>query len=98
MLVSDIEEFEEILSKHFYILSKKLLTLSNCYTDWLVKYLRKNQNPINTLVTSYLIKKTNKLSENVQVFFYFSFYHLAVVKIILKLKSMTKIIILFNLL
>jgi len=69
----DIEEFEEILTKHFHIYSKKLLTLSNCHTDWLVKYLRKNKKPINTLVTSYLIKKTNKLSEGVQVFFLLQF-------------------------
>ena len=65
----DIEKFEEILTKHFHRYSKKLLILTNCHTDWLVKYLRKNKKPMNTLVTSYLIKKINKLSEGVQVFF-----------------------------
>lgn len=69
----DIQEFEQILTKHFHTHSKKLLTLSNCHTDWLVKYLRKTKKPINSLVTSYLIKKINKLSEGVQVFFLLQF-------------------------
>ena len=64
----DIEQFEEILTKHFYTYSKKVLTLNYCFTDWLNKYLRKNKKPINSLVTSYLKKKTNKLSENFKIF------------------------------
>jgi hypothetical protein len=65
----DIEQFEEILTKHFYTYSKKVLTLNDCYTDWLIKYLRKNQKPTNSFVTTYLKKnQTNKLSENVKFF------------------------------
>ena len=65
----DTEQFEEILTKHFYTYSKKVLTLNDCYTDWLIKYLRKDEKPINSLVTSYLKKTTtNKLSENVKIF------------------------------
>jgi len=69
----DIEEFEEILTKHFHTYSKKLLTLNNCHTDWLVKYSRKTTKPINSLVTTYFIKKINKLSEGLQVFFLLQF-------------------------
>ena len=43
----DIEQFEKVLTKHFYTYSKKVLTLNDCYTDWLIKYLRKNEKPIN---------------------------------------------------
>lgn len=53
----DIEQFEKILTKHFYTYSKKVLTLNDCYTDWLIKYLRKNEKPTSLLVTSYLKKK-----------------------------------------
>ena len=56
----DIEQFEKVLTKHFYTYSKKVLTFNDCYTDWLIKYLRKNEKPINLLVTSYLKKKKNE--------------------------------------
>ena len=65
----DIEQFEQILTKHFYTYSKKVLTLNDCYTDWLIKYFRKNHKPISALVTSYFKKKeTNELSENLKIF------------------------------
>lgn len=56
----DIEQFEEILTKHFYTYSKKVLTLNYCYTDWLIKYFRKNDKPISALVTSYSKKKRDE--------------------------------------
>lgn len=65
----DIEQFEKILTKHFSTYSKKVLTLNDCYTNWLIKYLRKNEKPKNLLVTSYLKrKKTNKFSEDLKLF------------------------------
>lgn len=65
----DIEQFEKVLTEHFYTYSKKVLTLNDCYTDWLIKYLRKNEKPLNLLVTSYLKKKkTNNLSEYIKLF------------------------------
>ena len=65
----DIEQFEKVLTKHFYTYSKKVLPLNNCYTNWVIQYLRKNEKPINRLVTSYLKKKkTNKFSEDVKIF------------------------------
>ena len=65
----DIEQFEKVLTKHFYSYSRKVLTLNDCYTDWLIKYLRKNEKPINLLVTSYFKeKKTNPLSEDIKLF------------------------------
>ena len=53
----EIEQFEKVLTIHFYNYSKKVLPLNNCYTDWLIKYLRKSEKPRNLLVTSYLKKK-----------------------------------------
>ena len=50
----DIKQFEETLTKHFYTHSKKLLIFDNCYTDWLIKYFRKNSKPVGPLATSYL--------------------------------------------
>ena len=65
----DIQRFEEILTKHFYTWSRKVLTLNDYYTDWLIKYFRKSYKPRGSLVTSYLKKKdTNQLSENVKIF------------------------------
>lgn len=64
----DIEQFEKVLTKHFYTYSKKVLTLNDCYTDWLIRYLRKNEKPENLLVTSYLKKKAKSLSEDVKLF------------------------------
>lgn len=64
-----IEQFEEILTKYFYTYSKKVLTLNDCYTHWLIRYFRKNDKPRSSLVTSYLKKKkTNELSKNVKFF------------------------------
>ena len=65
----NIQQFEEILTKHFYTHSKKVLIFDDCYTDWLIKYFRKNHKPISSLVTSYLKeKKINELSENETIF------------------------------
>lgn len=50
----DIKQFEETLTKHFYTHFKKVLTFDDCYTDWLIKYFRKNNKLVGFLVTSYL--------------------------------------------
>lgn len=38
-----IPEFEQILTKHFYNYSNKILTLDQVYRDWLIKYLRRKE-------------------------------------------------------
>ena len=57
-LFSDqIEEFEDILTKHFYQQYRNSVVLDFCYTDWLLIWLRKisqDQKPFNSLVSSYL--------------------------------------------
>ena len=73
LFCSDTEQFEKILIKHFYTHSKKVLTLNNFYKDWLIKYLRKNEKPIDSLVTSYIRKKIKKLYEDLQNFFLLQF-------------------------
>ena len=50
----NIKQFEETLTKHFYTHSKKVLIFDDCYTDWLIKYFRKNSKPVGPLATSYL--------------------------------------------
>ena len=58
LLINDIEKFEEKFTKHFYMYSKKVLTFDNYYTAWLIKYFRKTDKPINSLVTSYFQEET----------------------------------------
>jgi hypothetical protein len=38
-----IPEFEQILTKHFYNHSNKILVLDQLYTDWLIKYLEEKK-------------------------------------------------------
>ncbi len=38
-----IPEFEQILTKHFYNYSTKILVLDQVYTDWLIQYLRRKE-------------------------------------------------------
>jgi hypothetical protein len=74
LLVNRIEEFEEKLIKHFYMYSKKVLTLNDYYTDWLINYFRKTDKPINSLVTSYFRKQNTKnLSKKVNIFIFLQF-------------------------
>ena len=57
----DIKQFEERLTKHFYMYSKKVLTFNHCYTDWLVRYFRKKSyTNKNKLITNDLFKKTDR--------------------------------------
>ena len=57
----DIKQFEERLTKHFYMYSKKVLTFNHCYTDWLVRYFRKKSyTNKNKLITTDLFKKTGR--------------------------------------
>jgi hypothetical protein len=56
LLIDPIKDFEDKLPRHFSTYSKKVLVLDDCYTDWLIHYSRKNDKPINSLVTSYLTK------------------------------------------
>lgn len=55
----DIKQFEERLTKHFYMYSKKVLIFNDCYTDRLIRYFRKNNTPIkiNPLLTTYFKKR-----------------------------------------
>lgn len=69
LMLNAIEEFEEQLTKHFYMYSKKVLAFHDYYTDWLVDYFRKTDKPIDSLVTSYLQNQViNNLSEQVTFF------------------------------
>ena len=52
-----IREFEHKLTIHFYSHSKKILVFHDCYTDWLIDYFRKEDKPINSLVSTYFKKK-----------------------------------------
>lgn len=58
------------MTKHFYTYSKKVLIFNHCYTDWLIRYFRKNHTPIkvNSLLTTYLKKQTDESFENVKIF------------------------------
>ena len=58
------KEFEDILTRHFYTYSKKVLVLDDSYTGWLIDYFRKTDKPINSLVTSYLTKSNFGTIEN----------------------------------
>lgn len=76
LFANQIEEFEDRLSQHFLKKSVKYLVLNFCYTDWLVKLLRKivqrpKFNP--GLVTDYLGKsKLNSFPENKVTYQYHS--------------------------
>jgi|AntRauTorckE5430_2_1112549.scaffolds.fasta_scaffold05904_4 hypothetical protein len=72
LLCYEVEKFEKILTRHFYMYSKKVLRLNN-YTNWLIKYLRKNHKPIDFLVTSYFKQTTNKLPESEKIFTFLQF-------------------------
>ena len=67
LLCYEIEKFEKLLTRHFYMYSKKVLGLNN-YTNWLIKYLRKSHKPIDLLVTSYFKQTTNELPEIEKIF------------------------------
>jgi hypothetical protein len=67
LFVGQIEEFEEILTQHFYRQFKDSLVQNTCYTDWLLINLRKTlqkKKPKNSLVSTYL--KNNKLHSVVE--------------------------------
>ena len=72
LFANQIEEFEDRLSQHFLKQSFKYLVLNFCYTDWLVKLLRKivqrpKFNP--GLVTDYLGKsKLNSFADKESLF------------------------------
>ena len=75
-LVNDqIQEFEHILTKHFYNHSNKILLLDQVYTDWLriglrkIVSIQKSESPSNSLVNSYL-RKDNFLSSFLVCFSY----------------------------
>jgi hypothetical protein len=69
LFIDHPENFEDTLTRHFYKHSKKVLLLDNLYTDWLIHYSRKADKPINSLVTSYLIKSDfDTIANKTQVF------------------------------
>lgn len=70
-----IEEFEERLPKHFYAYSKKILTFHDYYTDWLIRFHRKTDKPMNSLVTTYLKKQNHpSLSQFSEFFMLLQFF------------------------
>jgi hypothetical protein len=77
LFANQIEEFEDRLSQHFLKQSVKYLVLNFCYTNWLVKLLRKivqrpKFNP--SLVTDYLGKsKLNSFTDKESLFRFLQF-------------------------
>jgi len=58
------KNFEDILTRHFYEHSKKVLVLDDLYTAWLIHYSRKTHKSINSLVTSYFTSKNLQTIKN----------------------------------
>jgi hypothetical protein len=63
-----IPEFEQILTKHFYKHSNKILALDQVYTDWLVKYLRRKEKQDDGFLLPFFNQNSLSLSDTKGVF------------------------------
>lgn len=63
-----IPEFEQILTKHFYNHSNKILVLHQVYTDWLIKYLRRKEKQHAGFLLPFFNQNSLSLSETKKVF------------------------------
>ena len=63
-----IPEFEQILTKHFYNYSNKILVLDQLYTDWLIKYLRRKENQDAGFLLPFFNQNSLSLSDTKKVF------------------------------
>ena len=64
LFIGHLKNFEDKLKRHFYAHFKKILILDDSYTDWLIDYSRKIEQPINYLMTSYLTSNNLQTIEN----------------------------------
>ena len=48
-----IKKFEQIMTERFFKYSKKVLAIHQNYTDWLIDYLRRQNQTEESLVTRY---------------------------------------------
>ena len=63
-----IPEFEQILTKHFYNYSTKILVLDQGYTDWLIQYLRRKEKQDAGLLLPFFNQNTLSVSDTKKVF------------------------------
>jgi len=63
-----IQEFEQILTKHFYNHSKKILFFHYYYTDWLINYFRKKEKTDADFLVPFLNQNRLSLSDTKKVF------------------------------
>ena len=63
-----IPEFEQILTKHFYNYSTKILVLDQVYTDWLIQYLRRKEKQDAGLLLPFFNQNSLSVSDIKKVF------------------------------
>jgi len=63
-----IPEFEQILTKHFYNYSTKILVLDQVYTDWLIQYLRRKEKQDAGLLLPFFNQNSLSVSDTKKVF------------------------------
>ena len=63
-----IQEFEQILTKHFYNHSKKILVLHQVYTDWIINYFRRKEKQDAAFIVPFFNQNTLSLSDTKKVF------------------------------
>lgn len=63
-----IQEFEQILTKHFYNHSNKILVLHQVYTDWLIKYFRRKEKQHAVFLLPFFNQNSLSLSDTKKVF------------------------------
>ena len=56
-----IEEFESILTKHFYNHSNKILPFYQVYTNWLIDYFRKKERKKDNISLRVLLNRLLQL-------------------------------------
>ena len=63
-----IQEFEESLTQHFYLHSKKILVLHHSYTDWMINHFRRKEKPDAAFLVPYFNQKSLSLPHIKKVF------------------------------
>jgi len=63
-----IPEFEQILTKHFYHHSNKILVLDQVYTDWLIKYFRRKEKQDAGFLLPFFKQNSLSVSDTKKVF------------------------------
>ena len=68
-----IPEFEQILTKHFYNYSTKILVLDQVYTDWLIQYLRRKEKQDAGLLLPFFNQNSLSVSDTKKFLAYYNF-------------------------